>query len=131
MTNLVRRLLGRTRPWHTGVPAVVVDRAGAGVRFSDRRAWQIEWAALTKVGVHVVVSPDDNYSEAFWKLSGRTEGEGFEVPVEIVAGSVAFNNWLFDLPGFDPAVYVQARRAEARAEPGYFVCWQQTPAKGE
>jgi hypothetical protein len=107
-----------TRPRHTGVPAVVVDRAGAEVRFSDRRAWRIEWAALTEVGVHVVVSPDDNYSEAFWKLSGRTESEVFEVPVEIVAGSETFNDRLFDLPGFDPAVYVRARRAEARAEPG-------------
>lgn len=94
------------------------------MRFSDRDPWRIEWTSLAEVGVHVIVNPEDNYSEAFWRLSGRTEGEGFEVPVEMVAGSEAFNDRLFDLPGFDLAFYVRARKAEAGAEPGYFVCWR-------
>jgi hypothetical protein len=126
--SFIRRLLRSTSPRQTGVPAVVSDGAGAEVRFSDREPWRIEWVALTEVGVHVVVGSEGNYSEAFWKLSGRTEEEGFEVPVEFVAGSETFKDRLFDLPGFDPAPYIRARKAEARAESGYFVCWQREPA---
>jgi hypothetical protein len=106
------------------VPTVVADRAGAEVRFSDREPWRIEWAALAEVGVHVVVSPEGDYSEGFWALKGRAPADGFEVPVEVVAGAAAFAARLFDLPGFDPTGYVRARKAEARAEPGYFVCWR-------
>jgi len=124
LKTFVRWLIGIAHPRHTGVPTVVFDCAGAEVRFSDRDPWRIEWTAVAEVGVHVVVSLEGNYSEAFWRLSGDAEGEGFEVPVEMVAGSEAFNNRLFDLPDFDPAPYVRARKAEARAESGYFVCWR-------
>ena len=117
-------LLGPPPVRHTGVPTAVVDRAGAEVRFADQELWRIEWAALVEVGVDVVVSQDGDYSEGFWALKGATPAEGFEAPVELVAGSDAFNARLFDLPGFDPTAYVRARKAEARAEPGYFVCWR-------
>jgi hypothetical protein len=129
MWALWKRLYGSAPVRHTGVPAVVADRAGAEVRFSDREPWRIEWAALAEVGVNVVVSPEGDYSEGFWALKGPTPADGFEVPVELVAGSDAFNAQLFDLPGFDPTAYVRARKAEARGEPGYFVCWRRASAE--
>jgi hypothetical protein len=124
-----KRVFGSAPARHIGPPTVVIDHAGAEVRFSDREAWRIEWGALIEVGVNVVVSPEGDYSEGFWALNGPTPADGFEAPVEVVAGSDAFNDRLFDLPGFDAAAYVRARKAEVRGEPGYFLCWRPASAK--
>jgi hypothetical protein len=129
MRVIWKRRFGSASAKHTGVPTVVIDDVGAEVRIENQEAWRIEWRALVEVGVNVVVIPEANYSEGFWALSGPSPADGFEVLVEIVAGSDAFNDRLFDLPGFDSAAYVRARKAEGRGEPGYFLCWYR--ASGE
>src|SRR5262245_35337063 len=124
MWNVLKRLFGiGAKPVDVWPPTAVVDERGAEVRFFDQPPWRIEWSALREVAVDVVVDPTGPYSEGFWTLKGRSEKEGFQVPVEIVAGSQALNARLFSLPGFDMDAYRRAREAEANSTPGYFVCW--------
>ncbi len=74
-----------------------------------------------------VIDYGGGHAEGFWDLVGGPVPLG--VPVEIVAGSDAFNARLFALPGFDTAAYQQAREAEAAGSSGYFVCWQAPDAE--
>ncbi len=107
-------------------PEVVVDEVGAEVRFNRVPQWRIEWSQVTQVAVDVIDYGGGD-AEGFWDLAGGPVP--FGVPVEIVAGSDAFNARLFALRGFDMAAYQQAREAEAAGKAGYFVCWRAPEAE--
>ena len=102
-------------------PEVVVDSSGAEVRFFGVPQWRIKWAQIREVAVHVI-DYGGGHAEGFWELTG--EGVELAAPVKMVPGSDAFNARLFALPRFDRHSYRRAREAEARAEPGWFVCWR-------
>jgi hypothetical protein len=107
-------------------PEVVTDEGGAEVRFNRVPQWRIEWSQVKEVAVDVI-DYGGGHAEGFWDLAGGPVP--FEVPVEIVAGSDAFNTRLYALPGFDMAEYQQAREAEAAGRAGYFVCWRAPEAQ--
>jgi hypothetical protein len=117
---------GSPQPQPTGgleprPPEVVVDEAGAEVRFNRVPQGWIEWSQVRQVAVDVI-DYGGGHAEGFWDLAGAPVP--FGVPVEIVAGSEAFNARLFGLPGFDMTAYQRAREAEAAGGAGYFVCWR-------
>jgi hypothetical protein len=103
-------------------PSVVLNRGGAEVQFDGVRQWGLDWSSVHEIAIEVTVVADLGYSEAFWKITGP--GVDFGAPVELVVGADEFNARLFQFPGFDRAAYERARQAEAKAEPGFFVCWR-------
>jgi hypothetical protein len=103
-------------------PSVVVNDGGAEVQFDGIRQWRLDWSSVREIAIDVSVVADLGYSEAFWKITGP--GIDFGAPVELVVGADEFKARLFEFPGFDRATYQRAREAEARAEPGVFVCWR-------
>ena len=107
-------------------PEVVVDEVGAEVRFNRVPQWRIEWTQIQQVAVEVIDYGGGD-AEGFWALAGGPVP--FGVPVEVVAGSEAFNIRLFALPGFDVAAYHRAREAEAARTGGFFVCWRAPDAE--
>lgn len=102
-------------------PSVVMNSSGAEVQFDGIRQWGLDWSNVREIAIEVSVVADLGYSEAFWKITGP--GIDFGAPVELVVGADEFNARLFAFPGFDRDVYQRAREAEAKGEPGFFVCW--------
>ena len=102
-------------------PSVVLNDRGAEVQFDGVRQWALDWPNVREIAIEVFVVAKVAYSEAFWKITGP--GVDFGAPVELVVGADEFNARLFAFPGFDREAYQRARQAEAKAEPGLFVCW--------
>jgi hypothetical protein len=102
-------------------PTVIVDVDGATAWLGGEPTFRIGWAQVERVAIQVVVVAELEYSEAFSSVDGG--GAHLAAPLDIVVGAADLRARVMALPGFDHHALRMAELAEAKGDPGEFVCW--------